>query len=130
MTRWGSGRTMGAGALGMAMGGLCAVLVLALGKYEAAGLVLAVALYMAGMGMAWPQAQAGALIPFPDRAGAASSLLGFLTQTNSAIVGAILGHILGHSAWPFAVASALAGCGALLLWTLTRTMRAADAAGH
>ena len=72
--------------------------------------MLAVALYMAGMGMAWPQAQAGALMPFPDRAGAASSLLGFVTQTNSAVVGAILGHILGGTAWPFAIASALAGC--------------------
>jgi DHA1 family bicyclomycin/chloramphenicol resistance-like MFS transporter len=89
----------------------------------AVGLVLAVALYMVGMGMAWPQAQAGALLPFPDRAGAASSLLGYLTQTNSAIVGAILGHILGATAWPFAIAFALAGCGALLLWTLTRRAR-------
>jgi DHA1 family bicyclomycin/chloramphenicol resistance-like MFS transporter len=74
--------------------------------------------------MVWPQAQAGALIPFPDRAGAASSLLGFLTQTNSAVVGAILGHSLGGSAWPFAIAFALAGCCALLLWSLTRRLRA------
>lgn len=124
--RWGGGRTMGFGTLGMAAGGLGAVLVVALGTHEALGLVLAVALYMAGMGMAWPQAQAGALLPFPDRAGAASSLLGFLTQTNSAIVGAVLGHILGSTAWPFAIASALAGSGALLLWTLTRHARASD----
>ena len=47
------------------------------------------------MGMALPQAQAGALLPFPDRAGAASSLLGFVTQTSSAVVGAIVGHVLG-----------------------------------
>ena len=93
--------------------------------HSALGLVLAVGLYMAGMGMAWPQAQAGALLPFPDRAGAASSLLGFLTQTNSAIVGAILGHMLGSTAWPFAIASALAGCSALMLWTLTRSTGAA-----
>ena len=126
--RWGAGRTMGAGALGMAAGGLGTVLVVALGTHEALGLVLAVGLYMAGMGMAWPQAQAGALLPFPDRAGAASSLLGFLTQTNSAIVGAVLGHILGSTAWPFAIAAALAGCGAFLLWWLTRHARAANPA--
>ncbi len=127
VTRWGSARTMGAGTLGMALGGLAAVLVVALGRYETVGLVLAVGLYLAGMGMAWPQAQAGALIPFPDRAGAASSLLGFLTQTNSAIVGAVLGHSLGPSAWPFAIAAALAGCGARLLWALTRGPRAEPA---
>jgi DHA1 family bicyclomycin/chloramphenicol resistance-like MFS transporter len=125
VTKWGSGRTMGVGALGMAAGGLGAVLVLMLGVYEAPGLILSVGLYMAGMGMVWPQAQAGALLPFPDRAGAASSLLGFLTQTNSALVGAVLGHILGTSAWPFAIASALAGVSALVLWTLTRDIRAA-----
>jgi MFS transporter, DHA1 family, multidrug resistance protein len=128
ITRWGSGRTMGVGALGMAAGGLGSVLIVALDWQPAVGLALAVGLYMMGMGMAWPQAQAGALLPFPDRAGAASSLLGFLTQTNSAIVGAILGHVLGNSAWPFAIASALAGCSAWVLWLLTRRLRAGDPA--
>ena len=124
VTQWGSGRTMGTGAVCMAAGGLGALLVMTVGMHEAVGLVMSVALYMFGMGMVWPNAQAGALIPFPDRAGAASSLLGFVTQTNSAIIGAILGHILGGSAWPFAIAFALAGCGALLLWALTRRLRA------
>ncbi len=64
---------------------------------------------MIGMGMALAQAQAGALLPFPDRAGAASSLLGFVTQTSSAMVGAILGHTLGATAWPLAIAMMLAG---------------------
>jgi MFS transporter, DHA1 family, multidrug resistance protein len=127
VVRWGGGRTMGVGTMGMAAGGLCTMLVLVVGRHEATGLVLAVGLYMAGMGLAWPQAQAGALLPFPDRAGAASSLLGFLTQTNSAIVGAVLGHAIGGTAWPFAIASAFAGCAALALWTLTRTLRAVDA---
>jgi MFS transporter, DHA1 family, multidrug resistance protein len=125
VTRWGSGKTMGFGALGMAAGGIASLLVVALGRHEALGMVIAVGIYMIGMGLVWPQAQAGALLPFPDRAGAASSLLGFLTQTNSAIVGAVLGHILGTTAWPFAIAFALAGCGALVLWALTREARAA-----
>lgn len=125
VTRWGSGKTMGFGALGMATGGIASLLVVWLGRHEALGMVIAVGIYMIGMGLVWPQAQAGALLPFPDRAGAASSLLGFLTQTNSAIVGAVLGHILGATAWPFAIAFALAGCGALVLWALTREARAA-----
>ena len=115
---------MGLGAALMAAGGLGTLLAVSFGSHEALGLVLAVALYMTGMGLAWPLAQARALLPFPDRAGAASSLLGFLTQTNSAMVGAVLGHLLGNTAWPFAIASALAGFCALLLWTLTRRPRA------
>jgi DHA1 family bicyclomycin/chloramphenicol resistance-like MFS transporter len=129
VTRWGGGLTMGLGTFAMAAGGLATMVVAASGWHSPVGLVLAVGLYMAGMGLAWPQAQAGALLPFPDRAGAASSLLGFTTQTCSAAIGAILGHTLGNTAWPFAIAAALAGSLALLLWTLTRTMRAADSAG-
>ena len=130
VTRWGAGRTMGFGTMGMAAGGIACVLVMAAGWHSAWGLVLTVGLYMVGMGLAWPQSQAGALLPFPDRAGAASSLLGFTTQTCSAVVGAILGHTLGNNAWPFAIAAAAAGSLALLLWALTRGMRAADPAGR
>ena len=79
---------------------------------------------MIGMGMTLAQAQAGALLPFPDRAGAASSLLGFATQTLSAAVGAILGHTLGSTAWPLAIAMMLVGGLSLLLWTLSRGTRA------
>ena len=46
---------------------------------------LAMGLYFTGMGMVLPQAQAGALLPFPERAGAASSLLGFVQQMLAAI---------------------------------------------
>ena len=126
VTRWGSGLTMGLGTMGMAAGGLATVVVVASGWHSVLGLVLTVGLYLVGMGLAWPQAQAGALIPFPDRAGAASSLLGFTTQTCSAIVGAVLGHMLGSTAWPFAIAVAIAGTLSLILWTLTRAMRSAD----
>ena len=35
------------------------------------------------------------MTPFPERAGAASSLLGFVQQTVAALCGAIVGHLLG-----------------------------------
>jgi len=125
VSRWGSDRCMGFGAIAMAAGGIMLVLVVASGWWVAVGLVLAIGLYLGGMGLTWPQAQAGALLPFPDRAGAASSLLGFLTQTCSAIVGAILGHLMGSTAWPLAIAVAVAGVGAVALWAATRDMRKA-----
>src|SRR5436190_3472754 len=122
--RWGGGRTMGFGTAAMALGGLLMVLLLAFTSYGGFGLFAALGLYMLGMGMTLAQAQAGALLPFPDRAGAASSLLGFTTQTLSAMVGAILGHTLGSTAWPLAIAMMLVGGLSLLLWTLSRDMRA------
>ena len=64
VTRWGAGRTMGTGAVGMAAGGLGALLVMTFGVHEAIGLVTSVTVYMVGMGMVWPQAQAGALHAF------------------------------------------------------------------
>jgi DHA1 family bicyclomycin/chloramphenicol resistance-like MFS transporter len=128
--RWGSGRTMGFGTMAMALGGLVMVMVLAVTPYGALGVIVAIGAYLIGMGMTLAQAQAGALLPYPDRAGAASSLLGFITQTSSAAVGAILGHTIGLTAWPLAIAMLLAGGLALLLWTLRRDLRAPQSAPH
>ncbi|MBN8936661.1 MAG: multidrug effflux MFS transporter [Rhizobiales bacterium] len=123
VSRWGGWRIMGLGAVGMAIGGLVVILLSAFGVHSSVALVAAMALYLAGMGMALPQAQAGALLPFPDRAGAASSLLGFITQILSAVVGAIIGHVLTTSAWPLAVAMVMAGGLSLLLWLSSRQSR-------
>lgn len=120
--RWGSGATMGRGTAAMALGGATMVVLLALGLFGAWGIVAAVGLYLIGMGMTLAQAQAGALLPYPDRAGAASSLLGFITQTSSAVVGAILGHTLGLTAWPLAIAMVTMGTLSLLLSTLSRRL--------
>ena len=117
--RWGSRRTMGFGTAAMALGGLAMVVMLAFTSHGAWGVIAAIGLYMIGMGMTLAQAQAGALLPYPDRAGAASSLLGFVTQTSSAVVGAILGHTLGLTAWPLAIAVAIAGSLSLLLWKVS-----------
>jgi DHA1 family bicyclomycin/chloramphenicol resistance-like MFS transporter len=62
-------------------------------------------------------------MPFPARAGAASSLVGVLQQTAGAIVGAIVGHLLGRSAWPLAAAMAIMGVLAFALWLFTLEMR-------
>jgi len=120
VARWGGTRTMGFGTLAMAAGGLLMVAAVAIGWQVAIGILIAMGLWMIGMGLTLPQAQAGALLPFPDRAGAASSLLGVTTQTTAAIVGAVLGHLLGHTAWPLAVAMAVTGLLALLFRSLVR----------
>jgi DHA1 family bicyclomycin/chloramphenicol resistance-like MFS transporter len=124
VVRMGIDRAIGLGSLGLAAGGLASVLTLGLGFSSATVLVVSMALYLAGLGLALPQAQAGALLPFPERAGAASSLVGFSQQTAGALVGTVVGFLLGQSAWPLTIAVAIMGCLALTLWALTRKLRA------
>ena len=100
--RLGLGRTIGIGAGALAAGGLAMCAALALGLTSLVAIVLPTTLYLFGLGLTMPQAMAGALTPFPDRAGAASSLLGFVQQSSAAILGALVGHMLGESAWPIA----------------------------
>jgi DHA1 family bicyclomycin/chloramphenicol resistance-like MFS transporter len=86
-----------------------------------------VAVYLAGLGMVLPQGIAGALTPFPERAGAASSLFGFVQQTAAALCGAVVGWLLGQSAWPLAFGVAAMGCATLGLWLATRGIRRSGA---
>jgi DHA1 family bicyclomycin/chloramphenicol resistance-like MFS transporter len=94
-----------------------------LGWLLPAVLVAGMALYLAGMGLVLPQAQAGALLPFPERAGAASSLMGLVQQTSAAAIGAVLGHLIANTAWPLAGSVVGAGCLAFAVWALTRRIR-------
>jgi DHA1 family bicyclomycin/chloramphenicol resistance-like MFS transporter len=115
---------VGLGSCTLALGGLGAVAALALGFGSAFSLVLPVAVYLAGLGMVLPQAIAGAMTPFPDRAGAASALLGFIQQSAAALCGALVGWLLGENAWPLAGAVAAMGCATFVIWVSTRALRA------
>ena len=55
------------------------------------------------------QSMAGALSPFPDRAGAASSLLGFTRQMVGATVAILVGVFADGTALPMAVAISCGG---------------------
>jgi DHA1 family bicyclomycin/chloramphenicol resistance-like MFS transporter len=122
--RLGLDSTIGIGAIIQAFGGIFMVAALASGWASAFTLVAAVAIYLAGMGLVLPQSAAGALTRFPERAGAASSLVGFVQQSGAAIIGALVGVALGASAWPLALAIAIVSVLELLVWTATRGIRA------
>jgi DHA1 family bicyclomycin/chloramphenicol resistance-like MFS transporter len=124
--RLGLDRTIGIGAVALAIGGLAMVAVVALGLSHVAWLVGAMTIYLAGMGLVLPQTMAGALTPFPDRAGTASSVMGFTQQGCAAIAAAAIGAYLGQSAWPVAGVVAAMGCLALLIWALTRGVRKSE----
>ncbi len=118
--------TMGIGTMALAAGGLAMAAVVALGLAHVGWLVGAMTIYLTGLGLALPQAMAGALTPFSDRAGTASSLMGFAQQSAAAITAAAVGLYLGRSAWPVAGTVAAMGCLSLLIWALTRRVRAEE----
>lgn len=128
--RLGLDRTIGFGCCALAAGGLGMVASVAFGLTSAFALIAPMAVYLAGLGMVLPQSIAGAMTPFPDRAGAASALFGFIQQSVAAMCGAVVGVLLSHSAWPVAGAVAFMGIGTLLLWLSTRGVRARSAAHH
>jgi DHA1 family bicyclomycin/chloramphenicol resistance-like MFS transporter len=91
-------------------GGLMLALVLA-GPTSAAAILVPQFAFMFGIGLILPNAIAGAFGPFPDKAGAASALLGFTQQTGGGAMVVLLAVLVDGTAVP------MAGCifaGALL----------------
>jgi DHA1 family bicyclomycin/chloramphenicol resistance-like MFS transporter len=125
MMRLGLDRVIGLGTVALACGGLIMTVVVALGLAHVLWFVGAMTIYLFGLGLALPATMAGALTPFPDRAGTASSVMGFTQQSGAAITAAAVGLYLGHSAWPVASVVASMGCLAFLIWFLTRDIRVA-----
>jgi DHA1 family bicyclomycin/chloramphenicol resistance-like MFS transporter len=124
VVRLGLDGIIGVGACALTAGGLGMMLSVALGLTSALSLILPVAVYLAGLGMVLPQSIAGALTPFPERAGAASSLFGFVQQSVAAASGAAVGWLLGSNAWPLAGAVATMGLATLVIWIATCRLRA------
>ncbi|HEY7665877.1 MAG TPA: multidrug effflux MFS transporter [Xanthobacteraceae bacterium] len=125
VVRLGIDRTIVCGGGALAAGGLAMLAVAVAGATSALALAVPVALYLCGLGIAMPQAMAGALTPFPERAGAASSLLGFLQQVVGSSVGILVGQLLGRTALPLAVIIAAMGALALTLALFKRALPAA-----
>ncbi len=93
--RLGLDRTLGVGGCAWRPAGLAWWWRWRSGLTSSVSLVLPLAVYLAGLGMVLPQGIAGAMTPFPERAGAASSLLGFVQQSAAALCGAVVGLVLG-----------------------------------
>lgn len=78
-------------------------------------------LYAIGHGVHQPCGQAGAVGPFPEKAGTAASLSGFAMTVSALLVGVWLGSQLERSAAPlvFGIA-ACSACVAAVAWTLVQ----------
>jgi len=109
----------------LAVGGCSVPLGMALGTGSFLEVQIPVMIYTIGLGLTLPQAGAGAMAPFPERAGAASSFLGLCQTSFAALTGIGLGHGLEGRPWALGAAMTVMGLGALLVHLLTRADRAA-----
>ena len=123
VTRVGLDGIIGLGSGALVTGGLGMLAALAFRPTSAFVLVLAVAVYIAGLGMILAQSIAGSLSPFPERAGAASSLFGFVQQSVAAGAGVLIAWLMGDSTWPVAIMVATMGGVTFALWLATRSIR-------
>jgi len=121
LARWGVRRSVAlAGFLTLA-GGIGLVWVSLAEWISVASLMLPQTLFMIGHGIHQPCGQSGAVGPFPQAAGAASALNGFLMMVSAFAMGSWLGAHLGNSVLPMTL-----GIGfwsvliALCAWTLVQ----------
>ncbi len=80
-------------------------------------------LFFGGVGFVIPNCVAGALTPFPERAGAATSLAGFLQMTFSAITGVVVVYFISGSALPFALCTFFVSLAAVIIFSMSRQTR-------
>jgi DHA1 family bicyclomycin/chloramphenicol resistance-like MFS transporter len=105
--RIGIDRTIAIGTWALAAGGASMALLVLIEPPHYLHVLGPMVVYMAGVGMSLPSAMAGAIAPFPERAGTASSLVGFSQMTFAALVGVMVGHLVETTpdalAWTIAV---------------------------
>ncbi|GLK66548.1 multidrug effflux MFS transporter [Hansschlegelia plantiphila] len=119
---------IGVGSAAVALGGLLMLALVLFGPQTPAAIVGPMMVYMFGVGLVMPQSMACALQPFPERAGAASSLVGFAQMTFGAIVGVGLGRTLSlGTVLPLPIAVSLFGVATLALFRLSRKARRSGA---
>ena len=94
------------------------------GVDTAAAIVLPMAAYMFAFSLIVPAGQAAAMQIFPDIAGAASSVLGFVQLTLSALAGLAIGQVADGTQVPMAVAIGIASLGPILIYPLIVRARA------
>lgn len=122
--RYGLDGTIRLGVTCLALGGVTMLILVLAGVPSSLSISAPMAIYGIGVGLTMPQSMASALMPFPDRAGAASSLLGICQMTFAAIVGILLGRNLDASAIPLPATIATTGVLALALFLATGRARA------
>ena len=79
--------------------------------------------YMIGFAFVWPVTVATCLQPFPEKAGAASSLQGFIQNTMSAAFSVLLALMYNGTPIPLCIALLIAGILTLITCLFSNTIR-------
>jgi MFS transporter, DHA1 family, multidrug resistance protein len=88
-------------------------------------IMLPLTFYSMGLGLVLPHTMAIALRPFPQMAGTASSLLGFIQMGSSALAAALVGGLLKDTPQPMLVSMVVISLIAVLLAVLVNSRRTA-----
>jgi MFS transporter, DHA1 family, multidrug resistance protein len=123
VSRRGLDGTIAVGVICLALGGSAMLILGWVNIGSSLEVTLPMALYAAGVGLVLPQVNASAMMPFPDRAGAASSLQGLVQMSIAAVVGTTLGAVLHHSTLFLPLFIFAMGFCALLLFSLSKKAR-------
>ncbi len=115
VTRFGLQRLLAVGARIVAASGLAAAALAWSGAAHWSAVIVPYIAYMCGTALIMPNATAAALSPFPNSAGAASSVMGASQFAVGAIVSTALGLLFEGTARPLTSAAALGGVGAFLI---------------
>jgi DHA1 family bicyclomycin/chloramphenicol resistance-like MFS transporter len=110
--------TVRVGVACLALGGVFMLIGGIAGPHSPFEILVPMAVYTCGVGLTMPQSMAGAMGPFPDRAGAASSFLGLVQMSAAAVVGIGLGHALEVTPLALPASVAVLGLGAFLTFSL------------
>lgn len=125
VTKLGLNRTISIGMVLITFGGAAMVLLSLCAPKSMFSVIIPMAFYTGGVGFIMPQSMAGAMQPFSDRAGAASSLLGLIQMSSAAITGVMIGHALEFAPqWPLPIGIASLAFASLSVFLSTRKIRA------
>ena len=113
--RFGSAHTIQVGSLIAAGAGVLMMALKLAGVFSVLSIVAPMCLFTIGGGMVRPQAMAGAIVPYPEKAGLASALMGFLQMSTAGLFVTFFGMSFSASSTPMVVAIASAGVLALLV---------------
>lgn len=120
-SRMGLINTVRLGTSLLAVGGASMTLLILASSPTFWHVLVPITVYMMGVGLTLPQCTAGAITPFPERAGAASSLMGFLQMSFGALVGIAVGHTVHLG--PMPLAAIIFVLGATCCFTAFRTIK-------
>ena len=120
-------RTVLAGVLVAAVGGIAMTVVAATSGISLVAIIAPMILFLAGMALVFPAGTAGAMGPFPQAAGAASALMGFFQMAIAAVTSTTVGYLPHATQLPMAVVVLIVSVAAVVAFVTLAWRRPAAA---